>query len=142
MTCWGAMHFVTWLVERNESGAPISSAFALGTVHQVPSYLEQVIVPAYHTVASELADVGHGVIDHSKVCNYDDFNEIFWQSSCLDLNINTMFEGKTMKRRCGDPVKASVVVHRQRWSPLPLLEAGEVLVSWAGGVITFCCNLL
>lgn len=67
---------------------------------QVPSYLDEVITPAYDLLAAQLAHIGHGVIDHSNVRNYDDFNEIFWQESCLSFTVTTMFEGATLKKRC------------------------------------------
>lgn len=67
---------------------------------QVPKYLDEVITPAYDILAAQLSDIGHGVIDHTKVRNYDDFNEIFWQETCLQLNITTMFDGKTLKKKC------------------------------------------
>lgn len=66
---------------------------------QVPSYLDEVITPAYSLLAEQLSRIGHGVIDHSSVRNYDDFNEIFWQEDCLRLTVATMFEGKTLKRK-------------------------------------------
>lgn len=66
---------------------------------QVPKYLDDVITPAYDILAQQLASIGHGVIDHSEVCNYDDFNEIFWQEECLKLTVATMFEGKLLKRK-------------------------------------------
>lgn len=66
---------------------------------QVPSYLDEVITPAYSLLAEQLSKIGHGVIDHSGVRNYDDFNEIFWQEDCLKLTVATMFEGKTLKRK-------------------------------------------
>ncbi|CAN0031066.1 unnamed protein product, partial [Hapterophycus canaliculatus] len=52
---------------------------------EVPSYLDEVITPAYSLLAEQLSKIGHGVIDHSSVRNYDDFNEIFWQEECLKL---------------------------------------------------------
>eukprot|EP00903_Cladosiphon_okamuranus_P007590 g7363.t1 len=76
----------------------------------VPSYLEEVIIPAYDLLHEQLAKIGHGVIDHSEVKNYDDFNEIFWQENCLDLNVNTMFAGKTLKKKF-----KKTFVERQSW---------------------------
>ena len=59
------------------------------------SYLNDVITPAYKILADplreQLSKVGDGPIDHSKLPNYDDFNEIFWQQGCLNLTIITMF---------------------------------------------------
>ncbi|CAN0403591.1 unnamed protein product, partial [Laminaria digitata] len=52
---------------------------------QIPKYLDEIITPAYDLLAQQLASIGHGVIDHSSVCNYDDFNEMFWQEECLKL---------------------------------------------------------
>ncbi len=61
---------------------------------QIPgSYLQDVITPAYKLLKKELSDIGHKPIVHSTVCNYDDFNEIFWQEGCLELTVATMFQG-------------------------------------------------
>ncbi|CAM9689894.1 unnamed protein product, partial [Ectocarpus fasciculatus] len=76
----------------------------------VPSYLDEVITPAYSLLAEQLAKIGHGVIDHSSVRNYDDFNEIFWQEECLKLTVATMFEGKTLKKKF-----QKTFVERQSW---------------------------
>ncbi|CBJ30457.1 1,3-beta-glucan synthase, family GT48 [Ectocarpus siliculosus] len=76
----------------------------------VPSYLDEVITPAYSLLAEQLSKIGHGVIDHSSVRNYDDFNEIFWQEECLKLTIATMFEGKTLKKKF-----QKTFVERQSW---------------------------
>lgn len=65
---------------------------------QVPKYLDEVITPAYNMLVEQIPKT-HGVIDHSKVRNYDDFNEIFWQESCVDLTIATMFNGTALKKR-------------------------------------------
>ncbi|CAM9264163.1 unnamed protein product, partial [Sphacelaria rigidula] len=81
---------------------------------KIPRYLDDIIVPAYELIRSELQKnapqdsekvIATGrpccgkkgkkkageTIDHMKVRNYDDFNEIFWRTSCLNLDIVSMF---------------------------------------------------
>lgn len=87
------------MFHRYLSGARHSFAVVALVCAQVPSYLDEVIGPAYNVLAEQLANIGHGVIDHSSVRNYDDFNEIFWQEDCLKMTVATMFDGKTFKRK-------------------------------------------
>lgn len=50
------------------------------------SYLTDVVRPCYLTLAEQYEDKSAG--SHAyMVKNYDDFNETFWQRSCLGLDI-------------------------------------------------------
>lgn len=91
---------------------------------QIPMYLDDIIIPAYELLRGELqSNDGQGqaqasvatdtyccqkskkkkveTIDHTEVRNFDDFNEIFWRTSCLSLDIVTMFPDNEGGRKRG-----------------------------------------
>ncbi|CAM8922119.1 unnamed protein product [Rhodiola kirilowii] len=49
------------------------------------SFLDQVILPIYKTMATEASNNDNGKAAHSKWRNYDDFNEYFWSPACFEL---------------------------------------------------------
>lgn len=49
------------------------------------SFLQQVIMPLYETMAAEAAICDNGKQPHSAWRNYDDFNEYFWSRNCFEL---------------------------------------------------------
>ncbi|CAI0446349.1 unnamed protein product [Linum tenue] len=49
------------------------------------SFIEQVILPIYETMAEEVGRNNNGKAAHSAWRNYDDFNEYFWSPACFEL---------------------------------------------------------
>lgn len=66
---------------RQESAQPAKSCIGDDGV----SFLQQVIVPLYETMAAEAAICDNGNQPHSAWRNYDDFNEYFWSHNCFEL---------------------------------------------------------
>ncbi|KAH9316295.1 hypothetical protein KI387_024922, partial [Taxus chinensis] len=50
------------------------------------SFLQQIILPLYETIAAEAAVCDNGKASHSAWRNYDDFNEYFWSLRCFELS--------------------------------------------------------
>lgn len=66
---------------RQESAQPAKSCIGDAGV----SFLQQVIMPLYETLAAEAAICDNGKQPHSAWRNYDDFNEYFWSRNCFEL---------------------------------------------------------
>eukprot|EP00252_Welwitschia_mirabilis_P020487 TRINITY_DN5035_c0_g1_i1.p1 TRINITY_DN5035_c0_g1~~TRINITY_DN5035_c0_g1_i1.p1 ORF type:complete len:1905 (-),score=310.30 TRINITY_DN5035_c0_g1_i1:173-5887(-) len=50
------------------------------------SFLQQIILPLYKSLAAESAVCDNGKQPHSAWRNYDDFNEYFWSRNCFELS--------------------------------------------------------
>ena len=70
--------------------------------HSVPRpqgwFLSHVVAPLYASMRKEFNRKGprNKALGHTKKCNYDDFNEFFWQSSCLNYAYYTAEEGERL----------------------------------------------
>ncbi|KAL4178545.1 hypothetical protein AMTRI_Chr13g115600 [Amborella trichopoda] len=47
------------------------------------SFLKEIVIPIYDTMAAEASRNNNGKAAHSEWRNYDDFNEYFWSSNCF-----------------------------------------------------------
>jgi len=79
-------HRMTWLEPQNDDGSTTTTSENGNGYHSstttkgliLNSYLHDIIKPAYEAVAEGMRE--------GKL-NYDDFNELFWSPTCLDLKL-------------------------------------------------------